>query len=102
MLAAPLLNADKRREAPPDSLNPCCAQFPRGPCRSLRYGLFLLHFLEIDTLVHRQPLEVPAQAVEPHFDGAEPHPVAPADDTAAPRRDAALGRDREADRACKL
>src|SRR5438067_439701 len=38
----------------------------------------LLDFFEIDALVDRQVLQVPAQAIETHFRRTEPHPIAAA------------------------
>src|SRR5438132_288592 len=52
---------------------------------------------EVDPLVHGQPLEIPAQAVEPHLDRAEAHPLAAAQDAAAPRGGLRLRRDRQSD-----
>src|SRR2546430_10093935 len=65
-------------------------------------GRILFHLLEIDALVHRQSLQIAAQAVEAHFDRAEAHPLAAADDAAAAWRDVVLGRDRETHGACKF
>src|SRR2546430_9440643 len=42
-------------------------------------------------------LEVAAQAVQPHLDRSQPHPLAAAEDATAPGRDLVLGRDRQAD-----
>jgi hypothetical protein len=39
-------------------------------------------FLEVGALVHRQPLEIAAQAIESQLDRAQPHPLATADDAA--------------------
>src|SRR5688572_19829692 len=57
-----------------------------------RCGVGCFDFLEVDTLLHRQALQIAAQAVESHFDRAETDPVTAADDPAAPRCDVGLGR----------
>src|SRR5688500_5140227 len=41
------------------------------------------YLLEIDPLVHRKPLQMPAEAVEAHFDRAQANPLAAADDAAS-------------------
>src|SRR5438093_7499899 len=51
---------------------------------------------EVDPLVHRQPLEMAAQAVEPHLAGTQAHPLAPAENAAASGIGALGGRDRPA------
>ena len=40
--------------------------------------------LEVDPLVHGEPLEVPAKAVEPHLDRSQADPLATAEDATAP------------------
>src|SRR5260370_31295853 len=60
------------------------------------------HLLEIDLLVNRQALEVAAQAVEAHLDGAEADPVAAAEDTRSSRDDGMRGRDRDVDRGAEI
>src|SRR2546423_6787348 len=50
--------------------------------------------LEVDALVHGQALQLAPQAIEPHLAGAEPHPLATAEDPAAPGVDALRGGDR--------
>src|SRR3989442_12630791 len=59
-------------------------------------------FLEIDPLVDGQALQMTAQAVQPHLDGAQAYPLATADDAAAPRGDLRLGRDGQTDGAAEL
>src|SRR3989442_7206919 len=51
--------------------------------------------LEVDPLVHRQALQVTAQAVEPHLGGAQADPLSPTQDPTAPGFDAVGGRDRQ-------
>src|SRR6266545_4859326 len=74
---------------------------PMAPCRLTRRrpnarraisGLF-----EVDPLVHRQPLEMAAQAVEPHLAGTQAHPLAPAENATAPGIGPLGGRDRQVD-----
>src|ERR1039458_6203137 len=45
----------------------------------------LFDFFEVNALVDRQALQVTAQAIKPHFHGAQAHPVAAADNAAATR-----------------
>src|SRR3989442_12855535 len=58
--------------------------------------------LEVDPLVHRQPLEMAAQAVEPHLAGTQAHPLAPAENATAPGIGPLGGRDRQADGAAEV
>src|SRR5262244_2371405 len=64
--------------------------------------LRLVDLLEIGALVDGQAEEVTAEAIERQLDGAEPHPLAAADDAAAARRDVVGGRDGQADRPAEL
>src|SRR5262245_949221 len=62
----------------------------------------LSRLLEVDPLVHRQPLELAAQAVEPHLGGAQADPLASAENAASPRLGPARGRDGQADGAAEV
>src|SRR4030095_12550481 len=53
--------------------------------------------LEVDSLGHRQRLEIAAQAVEPHLGGPEAHPLAPSENSTAPGFGAVSVRDRQTD-----
>src|SRR5580765_4903437 len=53
--------------------------------------------LEVDSLGHRQPLEIAAQAVEPHLGGPEAHPLAPSENPTASGFGAVSGCDRQTD-----
>src|SRR5712691_3071400 len=59
-------------------------------------------FFEIDPFDHGQPLEMAAQTVEAHLDRAQAHPLATADDAAAPGGDLLVRRDRQANGASEL
>src|SRR6266481_2832552 len=62
-----------------------------------RSGLF-----EVDPLVDGEARQVAAEAVQPHLDRPQSHPLAPADDAAAAGRDVLVGGDRQADGAAEL
>src|SRR6267142_5158228 len=62
----------------------------------------LSRFLEVDPLVHRESLELAAQAVEPHLGGAQADPLAPAENAATPGLGAVRGRDGQADGATEV
>src|SRR5689334_1248263 len=61
-----------------------------------------LCFLEVDPLGDRQALEMAAETIEAHLDGAESHPIAPTDDPSPARHRLALGGNADADRATEL
>src|SRR5262245_30961939 len=62
----------------------------------------LSRLLEVDPLVYGQPLELAAQAVEAHLGGAQADPLAPAENTAAPRLGPIRGGDGQADGAAEV
>src|SRR5437879_11937188 len=57
----------------------------------------LSRLLEVDPLVHRQPLEVAEQAVEPHLARTQAQPLAPARNPTTPGIGDVSGHDRQAD-----
>ena len=57
----------------------------------------LFEFFEIDALVDRQVLQIPAQAIETHFHRTESYPVAAADNARAAQDSLVRRRDRQAD-----
>src|SRR5215813_9954646 len=62
----------------------------------------LSRLLEVDPLVHGQSLKLAAQTVEPHLRGAQAHPLAPAENAAAPGLGPLCGRDGQADGAAEV
>src|SRR5258706_11538909 len=89
--------------APSTSRRRSCGCSSKRPKRRLGMDIGLLFdFFEIDPLVDRQILQVPAQAIETHLHRTEPHPVAPADNAGAAQDGFVRSRDREADGAGKL
>src|SRR5579884_4397261 len=102
--------------SPPVPSPPCWAAMrPSSTCRSelwtrrisgrsamARPRRRLLGALKVDALGHRQVVEKAAQAIQPQLHGAEPHPVAPAEDARAARLHLVLGRDADADRAAEV